>query len=216
MYFSSISARAGLDVGGAIDRAIGAAEQEREHGSHARILGRTAAIRVSRLRGSSGGPGRRIPIRTNPRTREPANREPTMLLMRIDHQRLVLTASRLGHGRRGVRPLGSAAAGVPDQPRRRMGAPAPRADRRHRRLHRGRPPQGLLRRLEQPGLVHEPRRASLPPQLAPADVRRIHPRGSRAVHRLEHASRRASRSPRSAPRSAPITPPTRCCAIPIA
>ena len=35
-------------------------------------------------------------------------------------------------------------------------------------------------------LVHEPRGAPVPPQLAPADVRRIHPRGSDPVHLLEH------------------------------
>ena len=45
-----------------------------------------------------------------------------------------------------------------------------------------RPRQDVLRRLEQPRLVPEQRRASVSPELAPADVRRVHPPGSLAVH----------------------------------
>ena len=56
----------------------------------------------------------------------------------------------------------------------------------HRRLHRRRPGEGLLRRVEQPRVVPQQRRAPVPPQLAPADVRRVHPRRSVPVHLLEH------------------------------
>ena len=59
---------------------------------------------------------------------------------------------------------------------------AQRADRRARRFRRRRPRQDLLRRLEQPRLVHEQGRAPVAPQLAPAAVRRVHPRRGRAVH----------------------------------
>ena len=70
---------------------------------------------------------------------------------------------------------GAAAAGVSHQPRRRMGAAAPRADRRDRRLHRRRAGQGLLRRLEQPESFLNKARAPAAPKLAAADVRRVHP-----------------------------------------
>ncbi len=63
-----------------------------------------------------------------------------------------------------------------------MGAPAPRDDRRSRGVHRRRAREALLRRLEQPRVFSQQQRPPVPPQLAPAAVRRVHPRRGLSVH----------------------------------
>ena len=132
--------------------------------------------------------------------------------MRTEHHHW--HSPRLGHemGVGGLRALGSAAARVSDQPRRRVGARAPRLIGAIGRVHRRRPRQGLLRRLEQPRVVPEQAGASVPSQLAAAAVRRLHPRRSGPVHPLALPDSGDSASRRWARRSARITPPTRCSA----
>ena len=168
-------------------------------------------------RGCRRSPGffgfiRRVSASGRPRRPDTAPAHAVRRRIGSDARQNIITGTRRGSafdGGRGLRALGAADAGVPDEPRRRMGARAQRPDRRDRRFHRCRPRQGVLRRLEQPRVVPRQGRPPVSPELAAAasSTTTSATRSSRSS--TTTASRRAFRSRRWACRSARIMPPTR-------